>query len=79
MYLYNIEIDGKYSEVSSRKTPNLVENQVPDKPEEVHNSPTTDKNQSGRHSQVRQEEEDPSSYNIDEIFEAFTFNLYKRR
>ena len=39
---------------------------------------TTDKNQSERHSQVQQEEEDPSSYKIDEIFEAFTFNLYKK-
>ena len=37
-----------------------------------------DKNQSERHSQVQQEEEDPSSYNIDEILEAFTFNLYKK-
>lgn len=24
------------------------------------------------------EEENPSSYNIEEIFEAFTFNLYKK-
>ena len=79
MSLYNIESDGKDSEVSSRQTPTLVETQVPDKPEEVHSSPTTDKNQSERHSQVQQEEEDPSSYNIDEIFESFTFNLYKKR
>ena len=37
-----------------------------------------DKNQSERHSHVQQEEEDLLSYNIDEIFEAFTFNLYKK-
>ena len=37
-----------------------------------------EKNQSERHSQVQQEEEDPLSYNIDEIFEAFTFNLCKK-
>ena len=37
-----------------------------------------DKNQSERHSQVQQEEEEPSRYNIDEIFEAFIFNLYKK-
>ena len=37
-----------------------------------------DKNQSKRDSQVQQEEEDPSSYNIDDIFEDFTFNLYKK-
>ena len=49
-----------------------------DKPEEVHSSLTIDKNQFERHSQVHQEEEDPSSYNIEEIFEAFTFNLYKK-
>ena len=56
----------------------MVEAQVPDKPEELHSSPTTDKNPSKRHWQVQQEEEDPSSYNIDEIFEAFNFNLYKK-
>jgi hypothetical protein len=65
MSLYNIESDEKDSEVSSRKTPTLVETQVSDKLEEVHSSLTTDKNQSERHSQVQQEEEDPSSYNID--------------
>ena len=78
MSLYNIESNGKDSEVSSWRTPTLVENQVPEQPEEVHSYPTMDKNQSERHSQVHQEEEDPSSYNIDEISEAFTFNLYKR-
>ena len=36
------------------------------------------KNQSERHSQVQQEEEHPLNYNIDEIFEAFTFNLCKK-
>ena len=77
MSLYNIDSDRKDSKVSSRRSPTLLEAQVPDKPKEVHSSPTTDKNQSKRHSQVQQEEEDPSSYNIDEIFEAFTFNLEK--
>jgi hypothetical protein len=37
-----------------------------------------DKNQYEKHSQVQQEEEDLLSYNIDEIFEAFTFNLHKK-
>ena len=78
MSLYNIESDRKDSDVSTRQTPTLVENQVPEQLEEVHSYPITDKNQSERHSQVQQEEEDPSSYNIHEIFEAFTFNLYKR-
>jgi len=38
-----------------------------------------DKNPLERHSQVQEEEEeDPLSYNIDEIFESFTFNLFKK-
>ena len=78
IYLYNIESNGKDLEVWSRRSPTLLEAQIPDKPEEVHSSLTTDKNPSERHSQVQQEEEDPSIYNIGEIFEAFTFNLYKK-
>ena len=65
----------KKSEVSSRRTPTMIENQVPEQLDEVHSSPTTNKNQSERHSQVQQEEEDLLNYNIDEIFEAFTFHL----
>lgn len=77
MSLYNIESDKKDSEVSSHRSHTLVEAQIPSKPKEVHSSPTMDKNPSERHSQVQQEEEYPSSYNIDEIFESFTINLYK--
>ena len=69
MSMYTIEYDRKGSGVSSHQSPTLVE---------VHSSPTTDKNPSERHSQVQEEEEDPLSYNIDEIFEAFTFNLFKK-
>ena len=78
MSLYSIESNGKDSEVSSRRTPTMVENQVPKELEEVHSSPTTDKNQSESHSQIQQEEEDPLSYNIDEILEAYTFSLHKK-
>ena len=78
MSLYGIESDRKDSQVSSRRSPTLLEAQVPDKPKKFQSSPTTDKNQSKRHSQVQQEEEYPSSYNIDEIFESFTFNFYKK-
>ena len=78
MSLYNIDSNEKDSEISSRRYPTLIETQVPEQPEEVHSSLTTNKTQSARHSQAQQEEEDPSSYNIDEIFEAFTFNLYKK-
>lgn len=76
--LYNIESNEKNSEVSSRRTPTMIENPVLKQLEEVHSSPTMDKNQSERHSQVQQEEEDPLNYNIDEIFEAFAFNLCKK-
>ena len=78
MSLYNIESHGKDSEVSSRRTPTMVGNQVPEQLEEVHSYPTMNKNQSERHSQVQQEEEDLLSYNIDEIFETFTFSLHKK-
>ena len=78
MYLYSIESDGKDSEVSSRWSTTLLKSQIPNKLEEVHSYPPMDKNPYERHSQVQQEDEDPSSYNIDEIFEDFTFNLYKK-
>ena len=42
--------------------------------EEVHNSPITKKVPSKMNSMV-QEENHPSSYNIKEIFDAFTFHL----
>ena len=45
--------------------------------EEVHSSPVTEKIPSERHL-IIQEEENPSSYNIEEIFDAFTLNLYKK-
>ena len=44
--------------------------------EEFHSSPITEKVMSKRNSLV-QEEEHPSSYNIEEISSAFTFNLHK--
>ena len=78
MSLYNIESNEKHSEVSSRRTPTMIENKVPKQLEEVLNSLTTDKNQSERNSQVQQEEEDLLNYDIDEIFEAFTLNLCEK-
>ena len=56
----------------------MIENQVPEQLDEVHSSPTVDKNQFERHSHVQQEEEDLLNYNIHEVFEAFTFNLRKK-
>ena len=78
MSLYNIESNEKHSEVSSRRTPTMIENQGPEQLDEVHSSLTADKNQSERHSQIQQAEEDQLNYNIDEVFEAFTFNLCKK-
>jgi hypothetical protein len=54
MSLYSIESNEKHSEVSSRKTPTMIENQGPEQLDEVHNSPTMDKSQSERHSQIQQ-------------------------
>ena len=45
--------------------------------EEVHSSPITEKVSSERNFVV-QEEYHPSSYNIKEIFGAFTFNLHRK-
>ena len=55
----------------------MIKVQILEIHEEVHSSPPTEKNPSERHS-IIQEEEDPSSYNIEEIFESFTFNLFKK-
>ena len=76
--IYIFDSDREISEVPSYRSPTLIEVQIPDKHEEVHSSLTMDKNLSKRHSKVQQEEEDPSSYNIEEIVEAFTFNLFKK-
>ena len=76
--MYNTESDRKGLEVSSRRSPTMIEVQIPDKPEEIHSALTTKRNPLERHSKVQEEEEYPLSYNIDEIFEAFTFNLFKK-
>ena len=54
--LYNIESNEKRLEVSSRRTPTMIENHVLEQLEEV--LKTTDKNQSERYSQIQQEEEE---------------------
>lgn len=76
--MYSIDFDRESLEVPSRQSPTLIKDQIPDKHEEVHSSPTTDKIPSERHSKIQEEEEDPLSYNIKEIFEAFTFILFKK-
>ena len=73
MSMYSIAYDREDSEVSSRRSPTLIKVQIPENQEEVHSSPNMETIPFERHS-VIQEEENPSSYNIEEIFQAFTFN-----
>jgi hypothetical protein len=65
--------------VQFHRSPTLILQDVPlsGHLEEVHSSPVTEKIPSERHLVIH-EEEIPSSYNIEEIFDAFTFNLYKK-
>ena len=63
MSMYSIDYNREDSEVPSHWSPTLIEVQIPEKKEEVHSSPTTEKILSERHL-VIQEEENPSSYNI---------------
>ena len=63
--------------MTSHRSPTLIKAKLPEKQEEVHSSQTMKKISSERNS-VIQKEENPSRYNIKEIFEAFTFNLYKK-
>ena len=59
------------------RSPTLIEAPLPEHLEEVHSSPATEKIPSKRHSVIH-EEENSSSYNVEEIFDAFTFNPYKK-
>ena len=77
MSMYNIDYGREDLEVPSCRSPTLIEDQLPENQEEVHSSPTMEKILSKRHS-VKHKEENPLSYNIEEIFEAFSFNLYKK-
>ena len=77
--MYILNSDKEDSDVPSHRSPIVI---VQDAPlpmhlEEVHSSPVMKKVPSERHSMI-QEEEHPSNYNIEEIFDAFTFNLYKK-
>jgi hypothetical protein len=75
--MYIIDFDRESLEVPSCRYPTLIEFQIPEIHEEVHSSLPTKKNPFERHS-IIQEEKDPLSYNIEEIFEVFTFNLFKK-
>ena len=76
MSMYSLDLDKEYSDVPSHRSPTLIleDAPLPMHLEEVHSSPVMEKVSSERHS-VMQEEEHPSIYNIEEIVDAFTFNL----
>ena len=77
MSMYSLDSDREDSEVSSRQSPTLIEAQLLENQEEVHISPTKEKIIPIRDSVIHGEE-NPSSYNIEEIFKSFTFHLYKK-
>ena len=79
MSMYSLDSDKKYSDIPSHRSPTVI---VHDAPlpmhlEEVHSSPVMEKIMYGSNS-VIQEEDHPSSYNIEENFDAFTFNLFQK-
>ena len=77
MSMYNPDSDKEDLEMPSRQSPTLIEAPLPEHLEEVHSSPVTKKIPPEMHSMIH-EEENHSSYNIEEIFYAFTFNLYRK-
>ena len=76
--MYNHDSDGEDLDVPSHRYPTIImhDSPLPMHLEEVHSSPVPKKILFERHSMI-QEEDNPSSYYIEEIFDAFTFNLYK--
>ena len=79
MSMYNLDSDKEDLDVPSHQYPTIIlhDTPLPMHLEEVHSSPFTKKIRSQRHS-VIQEEEHPSSYNIEEIFDSFTFSLCRK-
>ena len=74
MSMYNLDSNREDSEVPSHQSPTIIEAPLPKHLEEVHSSPVTEKITFERHSMIH-EQENPSCYKIEEIFDAFTFNL----
>ena len=79
MSIYNLDLDKEYSNMPSHRSPTVTihDAPLPMHLEEVHSSSVMEKISFERHS-IIQEEEHPFDYNIEEIFDAFTFNLYKK-
>jgi hypothetical protein len=79
MSMYNLDSGKKDSEFLSNWIAIVVIHNAPllMHMEEVHSSPITEKVPAERHFVV-QEEDHTSSYNIEEIFGAFTLNLHRK-
>jgi hypothetical protein len=81
--MYDIDFDDEGTEFVSSQTPSIVRQITPLRinDEEINSSPITEKIPSKRHCFVNSmiiKEEHPSSYNIEEIFGSFTFDLHRR-
>ena len=79
MSIYNLHLDIEYLDVPYHRSPTFIlhDAPLPMNLEEVHSSSVMENILSERNS-VIQEENHPSSYNIDELFNAFTFNLWRK-
>jgi hypothetical protein len=77
MSMYNLDSNGEYSYFPSNQSPTIVlhDSPLPMHMQEVHSSPITEKVPYERN-YVDQGEDHLLSYNIEEIFGAFTFNLH---
>ena len=79
MSMYNHYSNGEDSDCPSNRSPTIVlhDAPLPMHMEEVHSSPIMEKVSSERHFVIH-DEDHPSSYNIEEIFAASTFNLCRK-
>ena len=79
MSMYILDLDKEDSDVPSHQSPTIILHGAPllMHLEEVHSPPIMEKILYERHSLV-QEYVDPSYYNIEEIFDVFTFNLCRK-
>ena len=77
--MYSLDSDKENSVIPSHRSPTIIlhDSPLPMYLEEVHSSPIMEKIPSERNL-VIQEEHHPSSYNIEEIFDAFTINLCRK-
>ena len=78
--MYNLDSNEENLYVPSHRSPTVIihDAPLPMHTDEVHSLPVTEKVPIERHSLI-QEEYHLSSYNIEEIFGAFTFNLCRKK